>query len=87
MKSGEIVTSGRKKWFEPEHWKFGDGSGRDRTKTYHRHVESQMIGLSQLIGIYLAQNSEVLHGYAHDDVTLGKFFLYKFFIFFIFFIF
>ena len=29
MKSGEVLTDKRWKWFEPEHWRFGDPAGKD----------------------------------------------------------
>lgn len=75
MKSGEVVTSARKRWFEPDHWRFGDGVGHDKVLTYHRHAHGQVYGLSGLVARYLAQNADVMHGFAHDDVTLGAWLL------------
>lgn len=71
MKSGEVVRSARQKWHEPEHWKFGDGQGRDRKANYPRHAERQFLGVSHLVAKYLAQNAEVMHFYANDDVSVG----------------
>ena len=32
MKSGEVLTDKRWKWFEPEHWRFGDPAGKDKSQ-------------------------------------------------------
>lgn len=75
MKSGEVVTSSRKRWHEPDHWRFGDPIGNDKKLSYHRHAHGQVYGLSGLVARYLAQNADVMHGFAHDDVTLGAWLL------------
>ncbi|GMH44972.1 hypothetical protein BSKO_12929 [Bryopsis sp. KO-2023] len=75
MKSGEVVTSSRKRWNEPDHWRFGDPIGKDKKLSYHRHAHGQVYGLSGLVARYLAQNADVMHGFAHDDVTLGAWLL------------
>lgn len=80
MKSGEVVRSARQKWHEPEHWKFGDGQGSDRKANYPRHAHRQLLGVSQLVARYLAQNADVMHFYANDDVSVGPFCLTRIFL-------
>ena len=72
MKSGEVIRSARQKWNEPEHWTFGDGQGPERKANYPRHAHRQLIGVSQLVARYLAQNADVMHFYANDDVSVGN---------------
>lgn len=38
MKSGEVLTDKRWKWYEPEHWRFGDPAGKDGKINYLRHA-------------------------------------------------
>lgn len=38
MKSGEVLVDKRWKWFEPEHWRFGDPAGKDDKINYMRHA-------------------------------------------------
>lgn len=38
MKSGEVLTDKRWKWYEPEHWRFGDAAGADGKINYMRHA-------------------------------------------------
>ena len=38
MKSGQVLTDKRWKWYEPEHWRFGDPAGTDGRINYPRHA-------------------------------------------------
>lgn len=38
MKSGQVLTDKRWKWYEPEHWRFGDPAGSDGRINYMRHA-------------------------------------------------
>lgn len=75
MKSGEVVTDYKKRWYEPQYARFGDPIGLDKKLSYPRHPHTQVFGLSGLVAKYLGQNAEVMHGYAHDDVTVGAWLL------------
>ena len=44
MKSGEVLTDKRWKWFEPEHWRFGDPAGGDGKINYMRHASGERGG-------------------------------------------
>ena len=46
MKSGEVLTDKRWKWYEPEHWRFGDPAGRDGKINYLRHASGVCIGIT-----------------------------------------
>jgi len=43
MKSGQVLTDRRYKWFEPEYWRFGDPSGEGGIN-YMRHASGQIYG-------------------------------------------
>ena len=38
MKSGQVLTDKRWKWYEPEYWRFGDPAGQDGRINYMRHA-------------------------------------------------
>lgn len=71
MKSGGIVTDDDKGWYEPQHWRFGDG----KDKVYPQHARSAMFGFSRLVARHLARSKEVLQRYAHPDTTIGTWML------------
>ncbi|CAD7700436.1 unnamed protein product [Ostreobium quekettii] len=75
MKSGEVVTDPKRAWYEPQHYRFGDPIGSDKKLSYPRHAHTQVFGLSRNVAKYLGQNADVMHGYAHDDVTVGAWLL------------
>ncbi|KAJ7541026.1 hypothetical protein O6H91_10G042000 [Diphasiastrum complanatum] len=66
MKSGEVVTDSKQRWYEPEYWKFGD------EKSYFRHAGGQMYGISKALAQYISINSAYLHVYQHEDVSVGS---------------
>lgn len=74
MKSGQVLTDSRLKWYEPESWRFGDGLC-PRGLNYPRHASGQIYGLSQSMTRYIAENRRVLHRYANEDVSVGTWML------------
>lgn len=48
MKSGQVLTDKKYKWYEPEYWRFGDPSG-DGYINYPRHATGQIYGLSNSV--------------------------------------
>ena len=48
MKSGQVLTDRRYKWFEPEYWRFGDPSGEGGIN-YMRHASGQIYGFGSII--------------------------------------
>ncbi|XP_057798604.1 hydroxyproline O-galactosyltransferase HPGT1 isoform X2 [Salvia miltiorrhiza] len=70
MKSGEVFSEQGKKWYEPDWWKFGDG------KTYFRHASGEMFAISQALAKFISiNNRSFLRTYAHDDVSVGSWFI------------
>ncbi|XP_073035291.1 hydroxyproline O-galactosyltransferase HPGT1-like isoform X1 [Primulina eburnea] len=69
MKSGEVFNVQGHKWFEPDWWKFGDG------KTYFRHASGEMFVISQALARFISINRSILRSYAHDDVSVGSWFI------------
>lgn len=69
MKSGEVFSELGHKWYEPDWWKFGDG------KTYFRHASGEIFVISRAIAQFLSINRAILRTYAHDDVTVGSWFI------------
>ncbi|KAF6172960.1 hypothetical protein GIB67_006336 [Kingdonia uniflora] len=64
------VNIGRKqKWFEPDWWKFGDG------KSYFRHASGEMFAISRALAQFVSINTLILRTYAHDDVSVGSWFI------------
>ncbi|EFN59688.1 hypothetical protein CHLNCDRAFT_133227 [Chlorella variabilis] len=71
MKSGEVLTDKRWKWYEPEFWRFGDPAGKENKVNYMRHASGQIYGMSRPVARYIAQNEAILHRYANEDVAVG----------------
>jgi len=71
MKSGQVLTDRRYKWFEPEYWRFGDPSGEGGIN-YMRHASGQIYGMSAPIARYIGRNAPILHRYANEDVSVGS---------------
>ncbi|KAG9143438.1 hypothetical protein Leryth_025584 [Lithospermum erythrorhizon] len=69
MKSGEVFSQPGHKWYEPEWWKFGDG------KSYFRHASGEVVAISQALAQFVSVNRAFLQTYAHDDVSIGSWFL------------
>lgn len=69
MKSGEVFSDVRHKWYEPDWWKFGD------KKSYFRHASGEIYVISAALAKFVSINRNVLRTYAHDDVTAGSWFL------------
>ncbi|KAJ7299214.1 hypothetical protein O6H91_16G022000 [Diphasiastrum complanatum] len=69
MKSGEVFSDPKHKWYEPEWWKFGD------KKSYFTHAEGQLFGISKALAQYISINGALLHTYRHEDVSVGAWFL------------
>ncbi|EFJ26300.1 glycosyltransferase-like protein [Selaginella moellendorffii] len=69
MKSGEVFSDSKQRWYEPEWWKFGDQKG------YMRHAEARMYGVSRALAQYISINNPVLHVYRHEDVMVGSWML------------
>lgn len=46
MKSGQVLTDRRYKWFEPEYWRFGDPASAEGQINYMRHASGQVRSLS-----------------------------------------
>lgn len=71
MKSGQVLTDRRYKWFEPEYWRFGDPASSEGQINYMRHASGQIYGLSGPVAKYVRRNAPILHRFANEDVTLG----------------
>lgn len=71
MKSGQVLTDRRYKWFEPEYWRFGEAAGAEGQINYMRHASGQIYGLSGPVAKYIGRNGPILHRFANEDVTLG----------------
>ncbi|KAB2598732.1 beta-1,3-galactosyltransferase 11 [Pyrus ussuriensis x Pyrus communis] len=69
MKSGEVFSEPSQKWYEPEWWKFGD------RKSYFRHASGEMYVISQALAKFVSINRGILHTYAHDDISVGSWFI------------
>ncbi|KZV41014.1 putative beta-1,3-galactosyltransferase 11-like [Dorcoceras hygrometricum] len=69
MKSGEVFNERGHIWFEPDWWKFGDG------KSYFRHASGEMFVISQALARFISINRSILRSYAHDDVSVGSWFI------------
>ncbi|XP_038685119.1 hydroxyproline O-galactosyltransferase HPGT1-like isoform X2 [Tripterygium wilfordii] len=69
MKSGEVFSEPSHKWYEPDWWKFGD------KKSYFRHASGDMYVLSKALAKFISINRSVLRTYAHDDVSVGSWFI------------
>jgi hypothetical protein len=69
MKSGEVFSEPNHKWYEPEWWKFGD------KKAYFRHAYGEMYVITHALARFVSINRDILHSYAHDDVSTGSWFV------------
>ncbi|KAJ4911407.1 hypothetical protein Rs2_06028 [Raphanus sativus] len=69
MKSGEVFSEPNQKWYEPEWWKFGD------KKSYFRHAYGEMYVITHALARFVSINRDILHAYAHDDVSTGSWFV------------
>ncbi|KAL7150433.1 hypothetical protein ABFS83_05G111800 [Erythranthe nasuta] len=69
MKSGEVFSQPKDKWYEPDWWKFGDG------KSYFQHASGEIFAISQALAQFISINRLVLRTYAHDDVSIGSWFI------------
>ncbi|KAK6155613.1 hypothetical protein DH2020_009861 [Rehmannia glutinosa] len=70
MKSGEVFSERGHKWYEPDWWKFGDGKS-----SYFRHASGEMFVISQALAKFISINRSILRAYAHDDVSVGSWFI------------
>ena len=75
MKSGQVLTDRRYKWFEPEHWRFGDAATAQGAINYPRHASGQVYGLAAPVARYIGRSAPVLHRFANEDVGLGAWLL------------
>ncbi|GLT38744.1 hypothetical protein SLA2020_129710 [Shorea laevis] len=69
MKSGEVFSEPSHKWYEPEWWKFGD------KKSYFRYASGEMYVISRALAKFVSINRSILRTYAHDDVSIGSWFI------------
>ncbi|PON96907.1 Glycosyl transferase [Trema orientale] len=69
MKSGEVFSEPGHKWYEPDWWKFGD------KRSYFRHASGEMYVISQALAKFILINRSILRTYAHDDVSVGSWFI------------
>ncbi|XP_074329643.1 hydroxyproline O-galactosyltransferase HPGT1-like [Apium graveolens] len=69
MKSGEVFTEQTNRWYEPDWWKFGDA------KSYFRHASGEMYAISRALAHFILINRSILRSYAHDDVSVGSWFI------------
>uniref|UniRef100_A0A0D9WTA0 Hexosyltransferase n=1 Tax=Leersia perrieri TaxID=77586 RepID=A0A0D9WTA0_9ORYZ len=67
MKSGPVLSDKEMRYYEPEHWKFGD--------QYFRHATGQLYAISKDLATYISMNKRVLHKYINEDVSLGAWFI------------
>ncbi|KAI5082176.1 hypothetical protein GOP47_0001919 [Adiantum capillus-veneris] len=66
MKAGDVISEEGQRWYEKEWWKFGDG------KSYFRHAAGQFYIVSRTIAQYIYVNRDLLHAYAHEDISVGS---------------
>nr|GMC76453.1 probable beta-1,3-galactosyltransferase 2 [Ipomoea batatas] len=67
MKSGPVLAQKGVRYYEPEHWKFGEGGNK-----YFRHATGQLYAISKDLATYISINENVLHKYVNEDVALGS---------------
>ncbi|KAL5199750.1 hypothetical protein ABZP36_020953 [Zizania latifolia] len=70
MKSGPVLSDKDVRYYEPEHWKFGDAGNK-----YFRHATGQLYAISKDLATYISINRHVLHKYINEDVSLGSWFI------------
>ncbi|CAN6215921.1 unnamed protein product [Urochloa humidicola] len=66
MKSGPVLSDKDVRYYEPEHWKFGEVGNK-----YFRHATGQLYAISKDLATYISINKHVLHKYINEDVSLG----------------
>ncbi|XP_030535565.1 hydroxyproline O-galactosyltransferase HPGT1 [Rhodamnia argentea] len=69
MKSGEVFSERGHQWYEPDWWKFGD------KKSYFRHASGELFVISRALAQFVSINRSILQTYAHDDVSVGSWFI------------
>ncbi|KAL8196268.1 hypothetical protein R6Q57_025268 [Mikania cordata] len=69
MKSGGVFSNPNDRWYEPEWWKFGD------KKAYYRHASGEIFAVSRALAQFISINKSILRAYAHDDVSVGSWFI------------
>ncbi|KAI3756392.1 hypothetical protein L1987_56212 [Smallanthus sonchifolius] len=69
MKSGGVYSKPDDRWYEPEWWKFGD------KKSYFRHASGEIFAVSRALAQFISINKSILRAYAHDDVSVGSWFI------------
>ncbi|XP_076890465.1 hydroxyproline O-galactosyltransferase HPGT1-like [Bidens hawaiensis] len=69
MKSGGVFSKPSDRWYEPEWWKFGD------KKSYFRHASGEIFVVSRALAQFISINKSILRAYAHDDVSVGSWFI------------
>ncbi|XP_071731387.1 probable beta-1,3-galactosyltransferase 8 [Rutidosis leptorrhynchoides] len=67
MKSGPVLSQKGVRYHEPEYWKFGEEGNK-----YFRHATGQIYAISKDLAAYISINSNILHRYANEDVSLGS---------------
>ncbi|KAI8564953.1 hypothetical protein RHMOL_Rhmol03G0223100 [Rhododendron molle] len=86
MKSGEVFSEQSHKWYEPDWWKFGNKKSIVFTfpyindwllicNRYFRHASGEMFVISQALAKFVSINRSILRTYAHDDVSVGSWFI------------
>jgi len=70
MKSGPVLSDKDVRYYEPEHWKFGEVGNK-----YFRHATGQLYAISKDLATYISINKHVLHKYINEDVSLGSWFI------------
>ncbi|XP_066376033.1 probable beta-1,3-galactosyltransferase 2 isoform X2 [Miscanthus floridulus] len=66
MKSGPVLSDKDVRYYEPEHWKFGEVGNK-----YFWHATGQLYAISKDLADYISLNKHVLHKYINEDVSLG----------------
>lgn len=66
MKSGPVLSDKDVRYYEPDHWKFGEVGNK-----YFRHATGQLYAISKDLAAYISLNKHVLHKYINEDVSLG----------------
>ncbi|KAJ0500289.1 putative galactosylxylosylprotein 3-beta-galactosyltransferase [Helianthus annuus] len=72
MTNGYLIVIGNTlgrgvRYHEPEYWKFGEEGNK-----YFRHATGQIYAISKDLAAYISINSDILHRYANEDVSLGS---------------
>lgn len=63
MKSGQVLTDRRYKWFEPEYWRFGDPASAEGQINYMRHASGQVPRCNSLSACILTSHMPSLSSY------------------------